>query len=215
MQELLKCLMMNQAFCLKLQSSEGVRAPAFLWYFKCRFFFFSRQCWLTHPALNSPDESSFCFKLQRSEGVRAPAFSRQHWLTHPPFWSVAFVCLWICQRFRNRFFACKTGRYWLPVCVCSLVSLWFACNQSQWTLECGDEYWLHERRLRFCISMNIQKQGRKPVKKIYLFFTCSLNTLRPSQRSKGMCSDHNPGSIRLCDEMAIKRRKQAFWKKNG
>ncbi len=53
------------------------------------------------------------------------------------------------------------------------------------------------------ISMNIQKQGKKPRKKNYLFFTCSLNTLHPSQRSKGMCSDHNPGSIRLCDEMTI------------
>jgi hypothetical protein len=40
MQELLKCLMMNQAFCLKLQSSEGVRTSAFLWYFQCRLNFF-------------------------------------------------------------------------------------------------------------------------------------------------------------------------------
>jgi len=49
--------------------------------------------------------------------------------------------------------------------------------------------------------------------RIFFFFTCSLNMLHPNQRSKGMCSDHNPGSIRLCDEMTIKRRKHAFWKK--
>jgi len=67
-----------------------------------------------------------------------------------------------------------------------------------------------KKRKKSGIFMNIQKQGRKPAKKIYLFFTCSLNTLCPSQRSKGMCSDHNPGSIRLCDEMTIKRRKHAF-----
>ncbi len=56
--------------------------------------------------------------------------------------------------------------------------------------------------------MNIQKQGRKPTN--FFFFTCSLNMLHPNQRSKGMCSDHNLGSIRLCDEMTIKRRKHAF-----
>ena len=61
--------------------------------------------------------------------------------------------------------------------------------------------------------MTIQKQGRKPVKKIYLFFTGSLNTLHSNQRLKGICSNHNPRFIRLCNEMTIKRRKQAFWKK--
>jgi hypothetical protein len=57
------------------------------------------------------------------------------------------------------------------------------------------------------ISMNIQKKGKKHVKNIYIFFTCSLNMLCPSQRLKGICSNHNPRSIRLYNEMTIKRRK--------
>jgi hypothetical protein len=37
-----------------------------------------------------------------------------------------------------------------------------------------------------------------------------MNMLCPIQRSKGMCLDHNLGSIKLCDEITMKRKKQAF-----
>ncbi len=60
------------------------------------------------------------------------------------------------------------------------------------------------------IFMNIQKQGKKPMKKKYLYFIYSLNTLRPSQGSKGVCLHHKPSFTRLCNEMTIKRKKQTF-----
>ncbi len=60
--------------------------------------------------------------------------------------------------------------------------------------------------------MNIQKQGRTLVN-LFLFFSYSLNTLHPSQRSKGMCLDHNPRFIRFYNEMTMKRSKHS--KKNG
>jgi len=54
------------------------------------------------------------------------------------------------------------------------------------------------------------KLGKKTCKVLKNLFTFSMNMLWPTQRSKGMCSNHNLGSIKLCDEITMKRKKQTF-----
>jgi hypothetical protein len=57
------------------------------------------------------------------------------------------------------------------------------------------------------------KPRKKMCEFLFLFFTYSLNMLHISQRSKGMCSNHNLGSIKLCNEMTIKGESKIFEKK--
>jgi hypothetical protein len=46
-----------------------------------------------------------------------------------------------------------------------------------------------------------------------LFFTCSLDRLCPGQRPKGLCSDYNPGSIRLRGRITMGSKRQALQKR--
>jgi hypothetical protein len=50
-------------------------------------------------------------------------------------------------------------------------------------------------------------------KKNIFFFTCGLDTLCPGQRPKGLCSDYNPGSIRLRGRMTMESKMQALQKR--
>jgi hypothetical protein len=49
-------------------------------------------------------------------------------------------------------------------------------------------------------------------KKNIFFFTCGLDTLCPGQRPKGLCSDYNPGSIRLRGRITMERKIPALQK---